>query len=300
MLKRHTLALLALLLGTSAGSASAHEVEPLPTDCQSGEEVPFLRYGAGTVHCAIDAATEVDRFEFVGDLGDVFRLVLVPDPSLDPLLVVRDPLGAVVGEGSCDGGAARGPSPSCALELDLDPLLLPQIDLYDVEVSDQGGDGTGAYQLQLELIPALQPSELIELSEPSFVDFAVLETATDVDQVAFDALALEQVRVDVEAFELDVDLDPRIEVFEPDGSLLESAACQGGSLPGTACSVTVSAVVPADGRYAFAISDEGHDDFGNQGGRYTYTFQRVPEPSRGTLACAALAAVALLARRRRP
>jgi hypothetical protein len=212
--------------------------------------------------------------------------------------VVRHSQGEVVVEQGCDAGAEPGPPLSCIMEVDLDPLSAPEIALYNIEVSDQGGDETGAYQLQLEIIPPFQPTEVIELSQESFVDFAVLETPTDVDQVAFEAVANERVSVEVEVFELDVDLDPRIEIFAPDGSLLERTTCEGGSLPGTACTTTASAVVSADGTSAFAVSDEGHDDFGNQGGRYTYTFMRLPEPSHRTLALAALFAVVLLGRRR--
>ena len=61
-------------------------------------------------------------------------------------------------------------------------------------------------------------------------------------------------------------------------------------------------IVPADGVYAFAFSDQGHDDFGNVGGRYCFRFRRLPEPSAPRLALAALAAlglVAVLARRLR-
>jgi hypothetical protein len=289
--------LLAVLVAI-AGPADAHDVEPPAADCQAGEAVPRLQYGGGTENCSLDAAGEIDVFEFIGAFGDVFRLILVTDAFLDAHLAVRDSQGALLAEQVCDGGAAPGPSPSCVIELDLDPLSQPQIDLYDVEVGDVGGDETGAYQLQLEIIPTLQPTEVIDLDRVSFTDFKVLETPTDMDQAAFDALALEPVSVEIVAFEDDVDLDPRVEIFAPDGSLLESNSCEGGGLPGTACTTTVSTVVPAAGRYVFAVSDEGHDDFGNQGGRYEYTFRRLPEPSSRVLAAAALAAFGLLARRR--
>jgi hypothetical protein len=262
-----------------------------------------MQYGGGTENCGLDAPGETDVFEFVGAFGDVFRLILVSDPFLDAHLVVRDSQGALIDERLCDGGTAPGPWPPCVIELDLDPLAGPPFELYHVEVSDQGGDELGAYQLQLEILPTRQPPDpIIDTAEWSFEDFKVLDTATDMDQVLFDGVEQQEVSVEVEAFEDDVDLDPRVEIFAPDGLLLERASCSGGGLPGTACTISAGLVVPSDGTYAFAISDEGHDDFGNQGGRYGFVFRRLPEPSPRLLVLAALGALALvklLARRRR-
>ncbi len=293
-----------------AGAAAAHDEEPPAVDCLTGGAVPELQFGAATKNCSLAAPGETDAFTFaLRATDDVVRVILVADPFLDPRLVVRDPLGNPLHEVACHGGTAPGPAPACVLETDLDPLPGAPMDVYGVEIHDEGGDETGAYQLQIEILPAPDPSEFILINEPSFIDFAVLETVTDLDQVAFGALQNERVRVAVEAsrFNDPPSLDPRVEILAPDGTVLASDSCEGDELAETGCTTAVVATLPALDVYGFAISDVGHDDAGPpldpafpplDNGRYTYRFERLPEPSAGALGLGALATLALLRRAR--
>ena len=127
-------------LDDSVTSAQAQvqvqEVET-PVTCEEGA-VLQLNYGNHTSGCNIDTVTDLDTFRFTGSAGDVIRTIVRSPSTMDPILEVRDPEGALIVDERCGG--------SCAIVID---STLTLSGTYSISLSEWGADDTGDYELSV-------------------------------------------------------------------------------------------------------------------------------------------------------
>src|SRR5262249_12170369 len=96
---------------------------------------------------------------------------------------------------------------------------------------------------------------------------AQIDSSVDVDHFEFCGEAGDEAWI---VWQTSTLLDPYVEVYAPDLTLLTSKSCSGGCCSG--CSSEIRTVLPQSGRYTVLVSDSGSDE----GGTYTLQIERVP------------------------
>lgn len=240
---RRTICVLLLMATAASGwdlPASAAQVESAVA-CQEGSlpEPRPISFGAHTEGCAIDPSTDVDRFVFVGQAGDLVRLFLSEAGSIfiELKLEVIAPNGDTVVNVSPGGNI-------------LSTLELPQTGSYTVLISDNGADDTSGYIFQVErLLPPHQARSLTYDVE----EVESFDPITDADRYTFSGVAGSKIRlVASEAGSIFVEI--RIEVFDPLGeSILDTSP--GGN-------ISADLDLDVTGTYSVLIWDNGGDDVG--------------------------------------
>lgn len=278
------LVLAAALTWSHAGHA--HLPEPEPLDCTAGP--PFdLTFGGVTDGCAIATPGETDVLAFEADAGSGAWLVARTEDPIELVVALYDPSAQLIDVLQCTG--------PCSLDPRFEALAEGR---HELHVSAAQG-ATGAYALQVERVLPVAGFITIAEAAETFRDFEVLEHDTDVDWTGFEGFAGHLISIEIES--ADLLLDPVLEIRDGAASLLGEGACDGGEAPdaGTMCIFTVQVAIAADAVYYFSVTDAGHDESGTPtGGRYFFTFDRLPEPTASLGAGVALAVLAWCARRR--
>ena len=269
--------------------------------CGVEPEAPIpIGAGAHTESCSV-IFDDVDTFEFVPANDGRLARVMVSSlgAHIDPHLVIRDPLDQVIFDDWCDGGSAATPLPRCAVAWEAVPTIAGT---YTAEVSDFGEEEADFYVLQFEMLPG-DADDLITLD--SWVEFETLGERTDMDH--YEVLLVPDDFLTIELESCDDFLDPHIQIWGPDDSLIAEDWCTtptgippptGGptdcsnEVPGstTLCTAKAEVEITELGIYSFTISDYGSDE----SGRYQYT---LPEPG-GLGLAAGMALLSVLSRRR--
>ena len=228
-------------LDDSVTSAQAQvqvqEVET-PVTCEEGA-VLQLNYGNHTSGCNIDTVTDLDTFRFTGSAGDVIRTIVRSPSTMDPILEVRDPEGALIVDERCGG--------SCAIVID---STLTLSGTYSISLSEWGADDTGEYTLQLEKIPSLNP---VNVTYDAPITGEINPT-TDVDFFIFQGSVGSEIRTTVRSPST---MDPILEVRDPEGALIVDERC-GGS-----CAIVIDSTLTLSGTYSISLSEWGADDTGD-------------------------------------
>lgn len=233
-----------------------------PVACVEGAEPVLLNYGDYTTDCEINTVTDLDSFSFNGSDGDDIRITVRSFTAMDPRVELRDPVGNVIEDNWCNG--------VCSFSTD---ASLEVSGTYTIAVSDQFSDQTGGYTLQLERFPPITDSPEIlyntavtdEVSQVTDLDFFVFQGSQDTD-----------IRVTVRSF---TTMDPRIELRDPNGEVIEDIWCNG------ACSLSVSPSLAVTGTYLIAISDQGSDHTGAYEVNLQCLFGDCPDSSVQPLEC---------------
>jgi hypothetical protein len=260
-------ALLAAMALPGFGSPSENAVDP--TGVLGA--VP-MTYGDHTVNAALANALEVDSYTFSAQAGDSVRLLIRGlSPGLDPSLVLRDPAGSIVGTTFCDGsfGAFAG---LCSLALD---RSLPGTGLYTLNVSDVGQDEAGSYQMHLEQYPPV--NNWLGVPYATAVNERLGHT-TDLDFFAFTGVAGTGVRVSVAG--QSVGLDSALQIWDPSGTRITNASCDGSfGAFATLCVTSVDLNLSLAGTYKLGVSDVGWDEVGNYRLNVSCLFGACPLPT---------------------
>ncbi len=265
-LRRHAWLALVPLLWPLA--ANAQDV-PIPV---TEGQVHALCYGDHTSGASIDFTGDVDIFFFFGQAGDKVRVTVRGGAiGLDPRIEVRDPTNNVVTTASCS--AADGTFGSvCGFEETFD---LSVGGAHTILVDEVGNTQTGAYTLDIQRV---LPDTAEPYLAPGVATDVAIGHAGDHDYLRFVAEAGSEVFFVVSG--LNIGLDPHVEIFEEDGTLLHEASClaadgtfgntctfnfSGGGpnaafeFPGQVGSIGVPGEVR---RYIARISDVGFDQTG--------------------------------------
>lgn len=235
--------------------ASAQQPERPPVPCIESPLPIALVYGDHTI-CTIDPATDSDRFEFSGAVGDRVRLVILSRTNgIDPQIQLRNPVPPIVvlEDEFCSGGPFN--NDICFIHVD---LTLPETGTYSVLVFHRLGNETGDYLLQLERFPPP--------ATPPFLAYDVtamdsVTPQTDIDFFVFDGAAGTTIRLS--ALSKTFGFDMRLEVREPDNALLHDDLCSGGPFNNDLCTINVDLSLTKTGTYLVAFSDSRSDEAGD-------------------------------------
>jgi len=202
-----------------------------------------------TRSAALDSAYEVDTYTLAAVSGDRVWVTMATDTGLDPEILLYAPDGS-----SLTGGYAYGPG---MVEREVQLLAsgtytLLVRDRAGTESGDYGAE-TGNYRL---FVQRLNNPAMATRMEPGKILQGSLASAYEVDTYTFEARKGTLVRVEMST---DTTLDPYIQLYAPDGSLI---AEKGASGPGTAA---VSHRIEIDGVYTVVAFNPS----GRETGEYT-------------------------------
>jgi len=242
-------AIVLLAFGFTPALSLAVQTES-PVLCDEGDEPVGIAYGDHTSGCAINPATDLDRFEFCGTIGDEVKLNVLSADFLDPFVEIRDPMFGLTEQGSCVN--------NCSFMLH---FFLPVTGCYTVFVSDEGTNDTGDYTLQLERIFPVADTAVhmdYDKSESNPVSDTI-SPATDIDSFTFDATTGTDIRVNVRSADF---LDPTVEIRDPNGTVVVNGVVDGATCANN-CSFSVDLSPSVSGTYSLIIYDAGINDIGD-------------------------------------
>ena len=241
-----------LLLG---GSVRAQYQDPPAVPC--GEPSPtFLCYG-DHASCDIGFIADIDQYRFLGEAGDVVRIVLSgASVCLDPKIDLRDPSNQQMLLSSCvvDCGHA------CTFAKE---VALPSDGIYTMNISDDGLTEVGSYYVHLEKVLPEYPAESLAYGAPPVV--LTVDHPGDFDWVTFEGEQGSEVLLS--AVGLNVCVDPHVQVFDPLGNLIQEKSCTvdcGHSCPLTIhWDPTTIGTLPRTGTYTVLVYDDGNSETGS-------------------------------------
>jgi hypothetical protein len=243
-------------LATAVAHAQASPNE-ITVDTTGATGFVSLGYGVHTANAALSSGFEVDGYTIAGTAGDRIRLALSTlTAGLDPVVTLRNGAGAVLSSASCSGTSQFGATVRCATALD---VQLATTGLYTLNIADAGTDEAGSYILHLDQYPPVTNWQGFGYGAPTPYD---LGHQNDSDYFAFFGASGSGARLSVGS--LTAGLDPRVEVWDPSGQLVQSTACSGTSQFGASitCTVLIDLNFSADGIYKVGIDDAGWDETG--------------------------------------
>lgn len=207
--------------------------------CVEGQEPLALEYGFHAIECAIDDASDLDRFSFLGAAGDSVRVAVTElTSSLSIKVEIRDPQGSIVLSEWSFGN------------LDVE-LILGTSGQYTIQVSDYFVDNTGPYILHLEHLSATAANTTAVWDIPAQ---QALDHRPDIDILRFDGTVGDQVRLTLT--ELSSSMSGRIELRNPSGDELVDQWSFGN--------LSVDATLDETGPYLIILSDiflDGNSDY---------------------------------------
>ena len=233
----------------------AQQEEPF-VDCDEALEPITIKYGEHTNGCAINPATDLDRFSFIGSNGDSVRVIVrsTQNNGFDPLLEIWDPEGTLIENTGCNGEWSG--RPACSVILD---KSLITTGTYLLAISDGNSDEIGSYTLQLEKIPPVtDPPDI-------FYNTTVgdsISPVTDVDFLTFEGEENNNIRLTVLSTKSN-GFDPHLEIWDPNGIVIENTGCNGEWSGRPACSFSIDKSLTTTGSYLLAISDGNGDEIGS-------------------------------------
>lgn len=220
-----------------------------------------ISYGDHTANAEITPGVDIDGYTFQGQSGDQIRVVMTGlTNGFDPLIELRDPMGAVIGSQSCSNSIF-----TCVASLD---QALTNNGIYFLNLSDFGTSEAGAYTLHLEQYPPVNNFETLSY------DNAITEQLGhegDHDFLAFQGTSGTGVRVNVQG--LTNGLDPHLQIWDPLGTLVGESDCSNSIFT---CSFQVDLNLTESGIYKMAVFDTGFSETGGYSLNVGCTFGSCP------------------------
>lgn len=216
----------------------------------------------------IDPATDVDQFFFHGLVGTTVRLnVLGQTGNFGPSIVIRDPVGNVVIDGSADGAECQPPFNSiCSFQVDYDPLMTGE---YSLLILDRGFNNLGAYQLSLWCVvgdcdndgDTTADVRRTTLRYGEAVTSKTIDPAVDVEMFRFMATPGDEISFTV--LGLTGNFGPRIEMRDPVGMLTTLSPFECQPPFNSICSFTTGSIMPTMmGEHTLILYDRGINNIG--------------------------------------
>ena len=210
-----------------------------------------------TVVDSLETTVETDVYSFAAQAGDVVRIrmtMLAAESqfTLDPQVEVIDAEGTPLGKNTGEVQATVD-------------LQVENSETFFVVLSNGSTVGTGPYALRLLRLNDPAAPVPLKFGEPVT---ASLDARGEIDVYSFEAQAGDVVRIRMK--ELETALEPRIEVFDSNGTFLSSEE--------SSTVVTVGVQVEASGTFFVMLSDRMRDPFGNFGtGSYEVSLLRLQD-----------------------
>lgn len=200
--------------------------------------------------CSISPATDIDVYQFFATAGDRYRVTIDGNSNdFDPRIEVFDSTGQVVGTNTCFAAQFA----TCSVALGFDTA---DSSLYSIVVTDAGSDNAGNYTMDFQkLVPSKNTVPVLGYGSSKTNS---LGHGADHDWYRFEMAQGTRLRIAVDG--KSNDLDPKIEVWFPDGSY-DSASCSASQFA-TCSAVLDIPSAPADGWAYVAFSDAGNNNAG--------------------------------------
>lgn len=292
-----TAAAAAVFLTASHLALASPNEHAVDTEGVSGN-VPLV-YGDHTVNARLASSVELDGYSFVARAGDKIRAVVqTATGGIDATLSLLGPTGIVVGSSTCTGNDVLGRGILCSTSLD---RSLPTTGTYTFNVSDDGGNEAGSYELHLDLYPPT--NNWVGIVYGAAVNDELGHT-TDMDFYAINGSATTGIRLAVAS--QSGGIDTALEVWSPSGKSLFSSSCVGNDVLGRPilCTTTADLDLSESGVYTLGVWDSGWNEGGSYALQASCRFGNcpvgpVPEPATQGLWLAGMGGLALWLRRRR-
>ena len=234
----------------------------LSSPAWAAADLSFGQTAIGT----ISTAAQVDSYTFSASANDaVIFTSAATSGTLSPLIQLYDPNSTLIGTvpGSCTGASAA----------EMGPVMLAAAGTYTVTVGDCGGANTGGYNLYAQRTN--NPSGAANLSFSS-TPASLINLAAQSDSFTFSANANDVVDLTMTA--ASGTLNPKIRLYNPDGSLNSSNHAGSGSTCSGAVVEMNAVSLPTTGIYTVILGDCGDTKTGN----YAVSAQRTNNPAGAT------------------
>ncbi len=209
--------------------------------------IEMLNCSNGTFTSSLDQLSEIDMYGLELEAGDVLNIQMRGLLNgIDALIQVYDPSGNLVAEKYKNGSLSR-----------IKNLTIPVTGKYLIAVSDRGGNDQGDYGFSFQVINA--EACVINLDCDNIESSKTLNHFGELHKYAFTANAGDMVTFEMS--EIDPALEPQIELYGPEGTLLEEAYASYHA------DITDYAL-PTSGTYVILALDKN----GNDTGAYTLDF----------------------------
>ena len=187
---------------------------------------------------------EIDAYTFEAAAGDVIVAHMRGEVAgVEARMELYDPEGNFLAKNDNRGRLGI-----------LRPVVLPASGTYILLAMDDGGNDTGSYAMSLQFTNSYTNC-LINLDCNSIKETWNLGSTAEIDAFTFEGAANE--KLSIKLSEIDDNLEPRFELYAPDGS--EVANASSGNVANRE-----NIILPADGSYTLLVMDyEGNDE-----GRY--------------------------------
>jgi hypothetical protein len=244
-----------LAIVTITWPARAGQPEPV-VECNEGSEPIPMNYGEHTSDCSIELTTDLDSFSFIGSEGEIIRVSVDGNSNhFDPRLEIRGPEGTVIVDTYCEDSGYPWYTP-CSFSVEESLTVSGE---YTLAISDQGVNDPGDYILQLERLHPSNDPLSFSYNFPLNDD---INPTTDMDFIAFEGEEGTEIRIIVDGNSNH--FDPRLEIWDPEGTLIEDTYCNDSGYPWyTPCSFLVEKDLTLTGTYVMSVSDKGVNDPGN-------------------------------------
>jgi len=224
---------------------------------------------------SISPAVNADLYTFNGTTGTSIRFnVFSTSSNMDPTIEVRDPNDTVIFNGVADGASCD--NVGCTFSLDLTPSLSGT---YSLLMYDRLSNEAGNYQLSLWCINGDCDSDADGVVDNDrerihYGDNKIngISPAVDGDFYIFRGTAGDQIRFNV--FSTSSNMDPTIEVLDPDGIRIINAVVDGASCNNVGCTFSVDLIPAITGNYSVLLYDLNTNEAGN----YQFGLQCVFSP----------------------
>ena len=197
--------------------------------------------GFGETTCATLALGATDVYSFEAVAGDVVWIRMTEETSeLEPRLELYDPDGRFVTGSSGNNESAE-----------ILDHALAMTGRYTIHAFDSGDNDTGDYCLHVQR--TTEPGNAALLEEGP-VQCDTLDSTAEIDAWTFEAEAGDIVWIRMQ--EVDAQLEPRLRLYRPDGTLLATGASN------DVTSDILDRTLPDPGTYTLLATDSGTDDVG--------------------------------------
>ena len=211
----------------------------------------------------LSATVDGDFFRLNATAGTLLRISgLSTSTQMDPRVVVRDPTGVVVIDELNDGAGCN--SFGCSFSVEFVPAMSG---LHSVLVYDGGTNEGGAYQVAFWCVAGDCDSDTDGLLDDDRQALAYgdtvsseIDTSLDADFYVFQGTPGDQVRVNVNS--TTTQMDPTIEVRDPNGTVIINGPADGGQCSNFGCSFSVDILPGVEGAYSLVIYDGGVNEPG--------------------------------------
>lgn len=249
------------LTGVAAAQFSPPEQESHQAAVEGLE--PYALCYRDTASATINSAVDVDVFQFFGVAGEVVQLALNSPDGLDPQVSVLDPQGAALVD-PLGNDPPYGCSQGCSL---FETFTLSATGVHTLLVHDAQFDEGGSYIVGLERMLPDRPIP--------WIGYGPTYSLAIGNQIDHDFVSFEGETGTLVSFALNSPdgLDPRMNIWAPDGTLYQTASCSQG------CSLSLPAqVLPQTGTYLIEVHDAQHDEGGNVTLSLTCILANCPPP----------------------